>query len=371
MGGSVSVSDSLWETSESHLFLNPRLASRTKAKIEEAVQQQNRKGVVWLKSSGTESGSKGHKLVALPKVGILAAAQSVNRFFKVGSQDVWMNPLPDFHIGGLAIGARTYLSGARMTQLETWDPILFHKHLLGHGVTIVSLVPTQVYDLIDHGLSAPPHLRVALVGGGPLANDLYFRGRDLGWPLLPSYGMTETAALVAAAPLTSLKDSQFPKAEILPHVQFKETAKGYAIESSSLFLGFLWIDDHGNSKWQDRPKPFVLDDRIQVEGITIKVLGRASEVVKILGETVNLLNLKNSLQIKIPKNIVIAPIANDRRGFDLYLIVESKEFPLPLNIINQGLMPYEKIKEIYFVEKLPRTPLGKIAMSELKDLIFH
>ncbi len=364
-------SESIWETKESHLFLNPRLPTRTAAKIQAAVDEQNRKGVVWLKSSGTESGSHGHKLVALPKVGILAAAQSVNRFFKIGSRDVWLNPLPDFHIGGLSIDARTFLSGARMTRLDRWDPVQFHKHLQNNGVTIVSLVPTQVYDLIDHGLKAPPDLRIALVGGGPLANDLYFRGRALGWPLVPSYGMTETAALVAAAPLTSLNDTQFPKAEILPHVLFKETPEGYAIESSSLFLGFLWIDNHGNSRWQERPKPFVLDDRIQIEGNTLKVLGRASEVVKILGETVNLLNLKDSLQIKIPKNIVIAPIANARRGFDLHLIVESKEFPLPLDIINQDLMPFEKIKEIHFMENLPRSPLGKIAMSELKDLIFH
>jgi O-succinylbenzoic acid--CoA ligase len=60
--------------------------------------------------------------------------------------------------------------------------------------TIVSLVPTQLARLA----SAPPpsSLRAVIVGGGPLEPDLQRAAQEAGWPVLPTYGMTEVASMV-------------------------------------------------------------------------------------------------------------------------------------------------------------------------------
>ena len=65
--------------------------------------------------------------------------------------------------------------------------------------TLTSLVPAQVFDLVNAGLKPPHILRAVLVGGGRLEDALYQKATALGWPLLPGYGMTEAASQIATA----------------------------------------------------------------------------------------------------------------------------------------------------------------------------
>ena len=62
-----------------------------------------------------------------------------------------------------------------------------------------SLVPAQVLDLVRAGLRPPPVLRAIVVGGGAISAELYRDARALGWPVLPSYGMTECCSQIATA----------------------------------------------------------------------------------------------------------------------------------------------------------------------------
>jgi O-succinylbenzoic acid--CoA ligase len=307
--------------------------------------------------------------VALSKQAILASAKAVNQFLGVASSDVWVNPLPQFHIGGLAVFARVSLARAHSVEVGRWEPIQFHQQLEQRAGTITSLVPTQVYDLCENNLRAPESLRTALVGGGALSQELYLRARGLGWPLLPSYGMTETAAVIAAAPMESLQEMQWPAVQILPHIRLIQTDFRWEVQSLALFDGFLWVFETGLAQWEPRPDPFTLDDHLVVQGDTLKVLGRPSEVVKILGETVNVIQLKDRLQVKIPQNIVVVATPEPRRGFNLHLFVESTPFALPLVEINQGLLPFEQLTAVHFMEEFPRTAIGKINLSELRQQI--
>ena len=86
------------------------------------------------------------KLVALNKQAILNCAASVNKHLEISTNDIIMNPLPIFHIGGLATYARAYLSAAKLidcSQYQTkWD-IQFVSLLECKQITITSLVPTK------------------------------------------------------------------------------------------------------------------------------------------------------------------------------------------------------------------------------------
>ncbi len=357
--------DVFWESEESLLLLNPRLPKEDRRQLQRAVNDHPLPGTVWLKSSGTESSARGSKLVALSKSAILSGAAAVNKFFQVDGHDSWLSPLPRFHIGGLAIEARCFLSGAGYVNLEHWNVSEFLKTAQRSKVTITSLVPTQIYDLIQAEAQAPASLRFVLVGGGALDQELYRKARQLDWPLLPSYGMTETSALVASATLASLQVLEYPKAKILPHVRFEQHGERHAIDSSALYTGFLWVNDQSEARWEPRPNPFLLDDRIELDGSHLKVRGRETELVKILGETVNLNELKTKIGGFISQPFEIIAVANQRRGFELHLIVEG-EAQVLFDDLNQQVLPYERFHKIYKITQLPRTELGKIDRSQLK-----
>src|SRR6266571_4853844 len=80
-------------------------------------------GHVFVATSGTTGAMK---LVALSKDAVLASARAVNERLEVRPNDVWCRVLPLFHVGGLGIRARAYLSRSRVIEME-WDPETFAK----------------------------------------------------------------------------------------------------------------------------------------------------------------------------------------------------------------------------------------------------
>ena len=337
-----------------------------RARLQKAVDFNPQEACVWLKSSGTESSSKGDKLVCLSKESILDAAKSVNHFFQITAQDRWLSSIPDFHIGGLSIYARCFLAKAQVVSFSAWNVASFVETLEQERITITSLVPTQVFDLVESRRKAPSTLRFILVGGGALKIHLYEKARELGWPLIPSYGMTETSALMASADLESLKSKNFPKAMVLPHVKIRTCGKSHSIEGVCLFRGFLFVNSDGSAVWKERPRPFLLDDHIELEGDFIKVLGRDSELVKILGETVNLKSLSLKFEEQLEQFCVIIPVENSRKGYDLVLVTEKAVRAQELSCINERLMPFERINKTLVIKAWPRTELGKVKIAEVK-----
>src|ERR1043166_7794881 len=123
-----------FQTSESHLLLNPRMPSAERARLERMVPGIDAHVFV------ATSGSTGDiKLVALSKSPILASAAAVNERLEVTSRDVWAAVLPPFHVGGLGVYARCHLAGARALTMP-WDPCAFAES----EATIASLVPARV-----------------------------------------------------------------------------------------------------------------------------------------------------------------------------------------------------------------------------------
>ena len=83
--------------------------------------------------------------------------------------------------------------------MERFDPVAVDRALERDGITHVSLVPTMLGRLLElrGPRPAPPTLRCVLVGGGPLPEPLLARALDRGFPLAPSYGLTEATSQVA------------------------------------------------------------------------------------------------------------------------------------------------------------------------------
>ncbi len=86
--------------------------------------------------------------------------------------DRWLCALPFYHVGGLSILFRSaiYGSAAVLPQATNTEGII--KGLHDSQATIVSLVPTQLYRMLEAGFEPPKSLRLILLGGAAATPEL-------------------------------------------------------------------------------------------------------------------------------------------------------------------------------------------------------
>lgn len=359
-----------FESTENEILLNPRMAKAVQTKwINHLAKAPSLSGHVWISTSGS-SGCP--KWAALSKHALLVSAAAVNRHLNISSEDRWLNPLPLFHVGGLGILARAYLSQSRLfTFQETWDPILFTQALETTEATLTSLVPTQIYDIITHKLMAPKSLRGCFVGGGALNPTLYEAAKKLGWPLLISYGLTECSSQVA----TSLPECNALK--ILSHVQCRIAPSGRLEIKSDALLTLYAAEKEAEVEFYD-PKVngwFETEDRAEIHDNSLRILGREAHFIKIGGESVNLNRLRTlleeqSFRLGSQTNAALIAIPDERLGHVIHLALEEEALISRLvDAFNAQTLPYERIRKTHLISKIPLTAVGKIDYTELTRTI--
>jgi O-succinylbenzoic acid--CoA ligase len=112
------------------------------------------------------------------------------------SDDRWLNVMPLFHVGGLTILFRSVIHGSTVYLQPRFDADAAYTLMDQERITLVSVVPTMLHRLLELPTDAPTSLRLALLGGAPARRDLLDRARHRGYPVVPTYGMTETCSQI-------------------------------------------------------------------------------------------------------------------------------------------------------------------------------
>jgi O-succinylbenzoic acid--CoA ligase len=148
-----------------------------------------------LATSGTTGIPKG---VMLSGRNLSAAVAAAVQRLPLTADDLWLDCLPLFHIGGLSILYRCLRQRASVLLHSGFDVGQLVHDLRRYPVTHLSLVPAMLARLLGHWQGLPPaSLRFVLIGGGPLSGELARRAWEGGWPICPSYGMSETGSQLA------------------------------------------------------------------------------------------------------------------------------------------------------------------------------
>ncbi len=113
----------------------------------------------------------------------------------------WLLCLGLAHVAGLGIAWRALGAGVPLTVVAPFDATRTLAALAGPDApSHVSLVPAQLARLLDAAgdRPAPPGLRAVLLGGAPIPPELVARATAAGWPIVPTYGLTEAGSGVTA-----------------------------------------------------------------------------------------------------------------------------------------------------------------------------
>jgi o-succinylbenzoate---CoA ligase len=324
------------------------------------------------------SGSAGvPKQVVISKPSLHISAQAVNQHLGVTKYSRWGLALPLHHVGGFGVAARAYQAECGLSHFtKRWNARDFCIWATEEKITHTSMVPTQVHDLVQSGETAPTSLLAIVVGGGQLDIATGQAARDLGWPVLASYGMTETSSQIATQGLDqlALPYQPFPL-PILP-IWDCQVSDGQllAISGPALFLGYRSgeVFTPRVSEWH------TTSDRVILFGGMLQPLGRADLQVKVLGELVDPEGIEGQLIARSAGklkhgSIVIIPIRDERRGHLLVPILEAaSELPCLEELVkahSASSPTFEKLEAPFYIKKFPLTELGKIRRTELARLL--
>ena len=113
----------------------------------------------------------------------------------VGPQDRWLCCVPLDHVAGFSILTRSAIYGTGFVLHDGFDVDRVAASFCEDGVTLVSLVATQLIRLLeaDVDLTGP---RAIILGGGPVPVEALEEATGRGATVIQVYGMTETTSQV-------------------------------------------------------------------------------------------------------------------------------------------------------------------------------
>jgi o-succinylbenzoate---CoA ligase len=288
---------------------------------------------------------------------------AVGSAFNLGVEptDRWLCCLSLSHVGGLSIVMRSVIYGTTAVVHDGFDVDRIASSLEGDGVTLISLVSTQLIRLLEAEVDLLP-LRAVLVGGGPVPEDALAEAIGRGATVVQTYGLTEAASQVttlepaeaqrklgsAGRPLLTTH-LRIQDDEIL--VQGPTVAPGTADEDGWLHTGDLGrIDEEGFLYVEDR-----LGDVIVSGGENVL----PAEVEEVLLRHPGVADAAAVGRADAEWQEAVTAVVVLRNDAD----VSAEELR---SHCAAELAGYKVPKRVEFVSELPRTASGKLVRRDLR-----
>jgi O-succinylbenzoic acid--CoA ligase len=337
----------------------------------------------------TSGSSAAPKCVPIRRRQIIAAWKASDSNINVKPGELWLHSLPLNHIGGTSIITRSLLSGSGFYWSRQSSPEAIINLLEEQSSVVgVSLVPTQLKRMMDiRPIKVSPTFKAVLLGGGPATPELINQAKANGLPVIPSFGMTETAAQCMAVPINDWQLAPLGTCgKPLPGVEAR-ISQG---ESDADDTGLLWvrgkqvfngyIGSEGKSADFDQSGWFCTGDYASVDknGYYFIKMRRTDRIVS-GGENINPSEVEHVIREMglLDGDFAVFAIPDSEWGQAVCLAATNTASATNLTpkILKQKLsasLSAHKIpKHIVWVDAIPRTETGKIKRFELNKIKFR
>jgi len=299
--------------------------------------------------------------------------------------------LPAWHVSGLMARLRCAATGGvhlpwDWKRLEAGDFPNLPPSACENGASsglaggwFLSLVPTQLQRLLKLGERAHKWLRAfhaVFIGGGPLWPSLADEAAASRLPIILSYGMTETGAMVAAQRPGDFAAGDRSSGVPMPHAQISINAEGLVcVRGDSVMRGYFGVEPCNGI--------FTTADLGRVDDAgRLHILGRRDEVAISGGEKVGLSEVdaalrsaKNSAGDTVFKDVAVLAVPDAEWGEVLvacYLNADAA--PLSDAVIAaamRDLARHQRPKRwlAFSPEAWPRNAQGKLNRAALREAV--
>jgi O-succinylbenzoic acid--CoA ligase len=264
--------------------------------------------------------------------------------------DRWLSPLPLFHVGGLAVLLRSAIYGTTAVLHDGFDVKAVGQSLESGEATLASLVPTMLARLRAAGLERAPALRALLLGGGPIPGDLLDWAAGIGLPVVPVYGMTETASQIVAG----MPGRPLPGVEVRVSDDGEILVRGPMVSRGALAAdGWLHTGDSG---------------ALDRDG-GLHVTGRAKDLIVTGGENVAPAEVEEALLAHAAvADAAVLGVPDPEWGEAVTAFVVLSGPATVEELIDHcsgRLAPFKVPKRVEQVAGLPRNAAGKLLRREI------
>jgi len=289
-----------------------------------------------------------------------AGCHGVQDFLGGGSIDSCC-VLPLYHVSGLMQLLRAYHTGGHIRFDE--------DEVAGR---CLSYVPTQLQRALADSkcIQKITTARAIFVGGAAMPSALVEKARELKLPIISVYGMTETAAMVAAIPAEEFLSNSQAGALPIGDAQIEIDPCGrIRIQSPALFKGY-----HGRPP-VDLSQGYLTDDEgyFDEQG-RLHVTGRVDRLIMSGGEKIDPQEVEDAIcQMDSVQECLAVGIPDSEWGQRLVAFYVP-DFPgvdasALLKRLKVELVGYKIPKQLVSVPNLPLNQQGKIDLKKIENFI--
>ncbi|SEM21845.1 fatty-acyl-CoA synthase [Mesobacillus persicus] len=370
-----------YETFQVERELRPKLNMAIVA--EEPLDEKDPLAIIY--TGGTTGKPKG---VVLSHQSILTNAVNTVISWNLTNDDTTLTYMPLFHTGGLnALSIPILLAGGKVVIASDYDPVKAITYLNHYQCTTVLLVPTMYHMMIETAefkTSSFPSIKTFLSGGAPCPFEIYEAFKRKGLLFKEGYGLTEAGPnnFYIHPEEAGGKRGSVGKPMLFNTVKL-QTEEGQ--EAGINEVGEILIQGkHSFEYYWNQPqatRETIKDGWIHTgdlakkdEGGYFYIVGRKKDMIITGGENVYPLEVEHWLASHPQINELAVIGLPDQKWGEIVtacLVTKTNDKLSEEELrryCSRKLGSYKVPKQFLFLEKLPKTHVGKIDKVALKRL---
>lgn len=340
--------------------------------------------IVMAYTSGTTGEPKG---AVLTHGALLFNALNAVTAFGLTSGDEVLTNIPMFHVGGLNILTTPAISvGATVTMHAGFDPVATLREVESRRTTALISVPTMTRALAAHpawGTTDLASLRCVVTGSTVVTEDDVRPWLDRGIPVCQGYGLTETAPLATVVPVAETRRMGLTAGKPVMYCRVRvvdETAEPVRVGEVGEVL--LQGPNVMREYWRNRKATdeafvegwFRTGDAGFVDGEGyLHIVGRLKDIIVVGSSNVypgdveavlaDCSDIREAAVVGRPD----AELGEVPVAFVVLEPARRMSRDMVMALFDGKLASYKHPRDVVLVDALPRTALGKVQKSTLRE----